>query len=1086
MRRLLRTIVSLVIVLAAYGVYAITAVPLIDPPARAAGGKSLSAPLPVTPNDTPSADESMLGWFGPDPRAWELNKPKMLRNDRGILLFQNYYSDPEKLGPGKVSLEPVSMVFLSDDETLDPKVRQRQAVVLQAPAGAVLDFDKQFNIRRGDVGKLRGGTLRGKITIRSEGKLPGPEDDLWITTHDVRLTATRIWTSDKVQFEYGLNRGQGEELEIKLASPEERGSSRLGQIKSLTLKKNVVLNLVVKDSAPGRAGPASFGPASFGSLAMASQPQPREFSPDQPIVVQQGSPVTVHCQGPLHIDGQENVATFEQRVVVVRQFPSGEPDKLTCETLAIHFQPHDEPSQAKEGPKPKQDPKATADKTRTLEVRRVVARGNPAVLSAPGSGAFAQGQRLEYDMQTRRVSLVDEKEVVFRQQTNEVHAKELHYQPGADGRLGKFQAVGAGWLKWSTGDLRATADRAVPQARDQKPNRRFEATWRRQLHSYPHEGRQIISLEGEAKAQVTDMGRLDAEEIHAWLFEVPQAAPATTVSGQPQKQKYDLVPDRMLAQTNVVVDSPQVTGRMQKLEIFVHHRQEGQKRDQGSGIRDQGSGIGDRGEVASVGSTSRPSPLQQRVTGAPSAQQFDVTGQWVQVQLVQLGRQAELSQLDIFGNARLLETKTAKPDERPFLVEGKNVHATQAAPGAAKVTVSGAENIPAHVEGRGLSLTGGAINLDQGSNKLWIDGPGVMTQIVDGDLNGKKSGPPQPLHINWQGRMEFDGQRAVFDHAVVAKRQQESLQTQTLEVLLNRRIDMASPKQTDSQRPDIDQILCRGGLFLERRESDERGPSSHEKMQAVDLTIVRSSGAVLANGPGWITRWYRGSANTELNLPGFGAAAGPAATAKSPPGKPAAPRPTGAQAAPDETLNYLRVDFQQALRGNINERVMIFSDQVQTVHVPVKNWGETVNPDRPEQLGERGIVVKCDKLQLTEMQDPGPTQAKAKSFEVDAVSNAMAEGQTFTAKAARMSYSQGKDMLVMEGTGRTPAELWRQQTVGAPPSHLAAQRIEYHRQTNHISIKNAQYLDVTDLPTEKPGGRPKAPPGVKALGIQPR
>jgi hypothetical protein len=169
----------------------------------------------------------------------------------------------------------------------------------------------------------------------------------------------------------------------------------------------------------------------------------------------------------------------------------------------------------------------------------------------------------------------------------------------------------------------------------------------------------------------------------------------------------------------------------------------------------------------------------------------------------------------------------------------------------------------------------------------------------------------------------------------------------------------------------------------------------------------------------------------------------------------------------------LRVDFQQALRGNLHERLMTFRDQVQAVHAPVQKWGETVNPDRLENLGERGVTLTCDELQLREM-----NQGERKWLEAMAAGNAQIEGQSFTAKAARVSYSQDKDLLVLEGTDRTLADLWRQEQ-GAPQSHLQARKIEYWRQTNHIKINGAQYLDVRDIPDTKPHGRPKAPPGAK-------
>ncbi len=40
-----------------------------------------------------------------------------------------------------------------------------------------------------------------------------------------------------------------------------------------------------------------------------------------------------------------------------------------------------------------------------------------------------------------------------------------------------------------------------------------------------------------------------------------------------------------------------------------------------------------------------------------------------------------------------------------------------------------------------------------------------------------------------------------------------------------------------------------------------------------------------------------------------------------------------------------------------------------------------------------------------------------------------------------MTYAQAKDLIVLEGTGRIDAQLWRQVQVGSPTSHASARRI---------------------------------------------
>jgi hypothetical protein len=1090
---------SFVIVLMAYGVYALTAVPLIEPASEALGATT-AVPLPPLPVSEIDPADRMYRWFGPDRHAWELQKPKMLRNDQGILLFDKYVTD-ETLGPKKVRLEPVSLVFLSEDRGLDPQVRDRQAVIMRAPTGAVLEFDRPFNIVRGDVGRLVGGTLTGKVVIHSEGKSPGPEDDLRIVTEDVKLTMTSITTSYSVDFEYGPNRGKGTELDIRLLPEDEHRDSPWGRIQSLTLKRDISLDLIVEQRSEKSAGSSPL--ARLGGAPAASG---REFSPEQPIVVAGGSPVTVRCRGPFEFSALENVAAFERRVVVTRQQPAVgveiPPDKLTCHRLELHLAAPENKPAAKVAAKTESPSRPHS--VPKLEVRRVVAIGLPeergvpqnvvvrpaipAVLEAPGSQAFARGHRLEYNLETRQVSLVDHRESVFQHGTNEIHARELHYQPGADGRLGRLEAEGTGWLNWEARDLRGgesggiTAQGSVvasPAADAPGEARRFLARWGRKLFSVPSEGRQVISMLGEAKARVTGMGQLDAEEIHAWLIEQPQPA-AADANGQPQKQKFDLLPDRMLAlsagkDAKVAIDSPQLTGRTDKLEIFVQRADEAARRGGGPGgaaaagptggpLRDpQPRAAETRPRVA----TSRAAPANGALgndAAAPS-QRFDVTGRWVQVQVIQIGGQTQWRQVDLIGAARLVETETAKPGERPFEVTGDFVRAQQPEPDAARVTVKGKKGEPAHVEGRGLSLTGAAIDLDQRANLVWIDGSGMMTLLVDRDLQGERLGRPSPVEITWQRGMQFNGQEAVFDQGVLVKQEQATLRTQNLRAVLSQRIDMAHPKQGGSQRPQIDRIICQEGLVVERLTSDARGPLAHEKLVAADLTIDQVSGAIFGQGPGWLTRVYRRDGELESPAAGGrpGGAAAPAAKAAGPGGAPFAPPPD-----PDKPLNYLRVDFQFALQGNTNLRTIQFSDQVQAVHAPVRTWEDTVNPDRVELLGPRGVVLKCDELHLNQM-----CRGQEKWFEASARRNVKVEGESFDAVAERLDYTQEKDVLVLQGTDRAPAQIWQQQGVGAERTHLEAREIEFDRRSNHIKITRARYLDVNNIPSDKGRSRPR-------------
>ena len=59
-------------------------------------------------------------------------------------------------------------------------------------------------------------------------------------------------------------------------------------------------------------------------------------------------------------------------------------------------------------------------------------------------------------------------------------------------------------------------------------------------------------------------------------------------------------------------------------------------------------------------------------------------------------------------------------------------------------------------------------------------------------------------------------------------------------------------------------------------------------------------------------------------------------------------------------------------------------------------------------------------------------------------------GPTYKALGSRITYAQAKDVLILEGDGRSPAELFQQKQAGAAAKRFTAQKILYWRKTKDI------------------------------------
>jgi hypothetical protein len=308
MPRVVRIFGSFGIVLVSYCAYAILAVPFIEPPADPRRDQAVSTKNWADANSGRPAQRRELEALFP-PGSWELQDPKILESDQVKVLIQRY----DNLGDGLVDLFPCTMIFLSDTPGLDPVERMRQSIVLEAPEGAKLRFDKVFDPQRLKIGRLVEGHFPGRVTIRSQGKLPGPEDDLMVVTRDVQLTEQHVWTMHTVDFRWGSNYGRGQEMHIRLLPRDTpaKGSQagpNVGRIEQFELRSVERLHMEPgRSSAPRQplaGAPSPQGAARPAATKPGGLPGPLGSAAGPPL------PIEVTCRGPFLFHLIQQVATF--------------------------------------------------------------------------------------------------------------------------------------------------------------------------------------------------------------------------------------------------------------------------------------------------------------------------------------------------------------------------------------------------------------------------------------------------------------------------------------------------------------------------------------------------------------------------------------------------------------------------------------------------------------------------------------------------------------------------------------------------------------------------------------------------------
>ena len=130
--------------------------------------------------------------------------------------------DYQNLGDGQVAIHPLHHCFQPHRPTTRPSAAASRSFskCLMARCSS---FDQPMDLSRAKIGRLMGGQLKGPVTIRSDWKEPGPEDDLLVTASgDLQLTEQTITTPSPVEFRWGPHFGRGQDMVIKLLAGQPR------------------------------------------------------------------------------------------------------------------------------------------------------------------------------------------------------------------------------------------------------------------------------------------------------------------------------------------------------------------------------------------------------------------------------------------------------------------------------------------------------------------------------------------------------------------------------------------------------------------------------------------------------------------------------------------------------------------------------------------------------------------------------------------------------------------------------------------------------------------------------------------------
>jgi hypothetical protein len=939
----------------------------------------------------------------------------------------------------------------------------RDAVIMEAPQGAYLEFD-EFRPEVAKIGQILRGEFPGPIRIHSKMKEEGPEDDLLIEVSDLAMNTKLLYTSkpgSPVSFRMGSNVGTGTELEIRFLADDgvkaNASGLKIAGIDSLEIRRDVRLRLALDASnlLPGVKNETS----TQGNAADAAGPtvQVADAKLVAPI---EKPPVEVSCSGPFTFDCVRFVASLDHDVQLRQMKLDGPSDQLTCSRLDVHFAPKASPGA---DPSTASAPRSQRDIS-NLEPMAIVAEGHPAVINSPENSAQARGDRIRIGLKDSSVQISGGNDAMLEFGPNILQAPAIYYQhPSKDEQtaIGRFQANGPGSLRYVIDE--------------HKPDQVLQAQWQTGVMLRRDKGQPLLILDeppadgvkraGQAKLSFADTGSLAADQIFMYLRELEGSGEDGIAlnGGGGKKSKLRLAPDRLLATGSVEIASPTFTGHTKYFSTSFRIQPE----DSSDPAKDNASNA-----KRDAGGLNRSGAMMGR-----PAQMYHLNADQMQLDVLMRGKAANPVTLACDGNIVLREVQLVQTQDQPLEICGAQLLVEQLDTNAPHVTLTGAApgqapgSAPAQLSGRGVTMLVDKLEADGSNNRVWSNGPGKATMLVTRNMTGQGQKPtaPFPVDLSWQNGFEFDGQTALFKQGIVVAGMESTLHCDQLAAKLASKIQIGQPINEATMNPS--EIECSGQVNIESITRDDKGVTSHSRIELARLAINQQTGAITGTGPGIIRTTQFGSGVAALAAPTGGAAI--AALPKA---------STGSK------LFFLRVDFHSGLDGNIYLRELTFHNRIRTVYGPVDSWQQELDLTKPESLPPDSLTLTCDDLRLNE--DPLAARIVANSndgikkpigpMQLKAMGNVSLAGQVqgqgdFNVQAAQASYDQYKDLFMLEGDMRTPAKLWRRNVTGQVGAPTEARQIQYTRSTGEIKVKGIQYFEITPTDLEN-ARRQKTPP----------
>jgi hypothetical protein len=859
--------------------------------------------------------------------------------------------------------------------SLDPDKPDAQPVTMVAQS-ALVEFSKSLDLTEIDPRWISRGAMDGQVRIQGA-------DGLTIVGRDFIYDreANHVRSDHQVQFNYNGQTGSAQSIEMELLRKEDDNPDEVSfqGVQKIHLHSQVMLQLREK--------------------------------PDEPLT-------TISSRGSMDLLLEQKLARLVDNVKVLRTEDNGDRDQMTCDQLEVYFKEQVKLIPAQEQASTTPDGQLTDTSPRTKKEWRpsfMKAHGKKLEVFSSQNAMQIVGETLEYDLEKRSLHLSHPHllQISLQQKEDiEIACQRLEITHDDRSQLQTLKIPGAGLIKAHQPGLKTLA---------------YDVQWNQELVLAPDtQLTQIdrLSMLGQVIFRHYEQkSGIKAETIQIWLNHEKKGGPKVA-SNDRMQGSMSRKPIMLQAQNDVTVISPDIDARLNLLEVQFNEVAGTDESTEPEKIEPYA--------VQQVNGQNQPGKTQTSLMGSGSGP-LNLRANTLKISARTFTGGGDMKWNDIRAEGQVEADVPGTEKQGTTTIKGDilNVHAQAGEP--AHLQLLGG---PAQILNPEMSLSGQDLQWDHRKQMMTINKGGQIDMLTTKSLRGDVLEQPEKMTLTWTEQVIFNGKTGRFFGHVVASLGGGHIQTEELEIELDREINLQDPPKSNKE-VTIRQLICRGRTQFHLNELTGQDLTSVSKADVAEFVVNLETKKCQAQGPGWMCSWRYGKSQVVQVAP---------------------KKDSGSTSSSDDTpkmgWSYTRVNFDGRMEGDLQFSTGTLYDRVRAIHGPVQKPLDMIDADK---LPPQAVWMAADRLDVGQINSPDQKDA---TYELDAHGNVEIRGELFHAEGQTVTFDQAKQLFTLRADDEYAAMIARRERIGGPWDYTYANLIRFSPVNNTLSFDRVKRIKV--------------------------